>query len=116
MQALIRFIFILSIIIVFYLSIVNASEIPNFAMQSFISDKFIHAFVYFYLTLLGLFSRFKISEVYIAINIFMFGLLVEIIHYFHPFRYFEYFDLLANLIGVTIALQIFRLKKNKTIY
>ena len=116
MRVLIRCIFILSIIIVFYLSIVNASEIPNFAMLSFISDKFVHAFVYFYLTLLGLFSRFNIGELYIAINIFMFGLIVELIHYFHPFRYFEYFDLLANLIGVTIALQIFRLKKNKTIY
>ena len=116
MQTLIRFIFILSLIIVFYLSIVNAYEIPFFATLTFISDKFIHAFVYFYLTLLGLFSRFKISELYIGINIFMFGVLVEIIHYFHPFRYFEYFDLLANLIGVTIALQIFRLKKNKTIY
>jgi len=46
-------------------------------------------------------------------NIFIFGLIIELIHYFHPYRYFEYFDLLANLIGVTIALQIFRLKKFK---
>ena len=113
MQALIRFIFILSIIVVFYLSIVDASEIPNFALLSFISDKFVHAFIYFYLTLLGLFSRFNISELYIAINIFMFGLLIEIVHYFHPFRYFEYFDLLANLIGVTIALLLISLKNNK---
>ena len=34
-----------------------------------------------------------------------------IIHIFHPNRFFEYFDLLANLIGVTIALQIYRFKK-----
>ena len=33
-----------------------------------------------------------------------------IIHIFHPNRFFEYFDLLANLIGVTIALQIYRFK------
>ena len=29
-----------------------------------------------------------------------------------PYRYFEYLDLLANSIGVTIALLIFRLKSN----
>ena len=113
MQALIRIVFSVSIIIVFCLSVVNASEIPNIAMLSFISDKVIHALIYFYLTLLGLFSRFNTSELSMVIIIFMFGFIIELIHYFHPYRYFEYFDLLANLIGVTIALQIFRLKKLK---
>ena len=110
MQALIRFIFLISILVVFYLSIVSASEIPHFAILSFISDKFVHALIYFYLTLLGLFSRFNVNDLFIVISIFMFGLIIELIHYFHPYRYFEYFDLLANLIGVTIALLIFKLK------
>ena len=113
MQALTRIIFLISIIIIFCLSVVDASRIPNFAMLSFMSDKFVHALIYFYLALLGLFSRFNISELFLVIIIFMFGLIIEVIHYFHPYRYFEYFDLLANLIGVTIALQIFRLKKFK---
>ena len=110
MQALIRIVFLISVIFVFYLSIVNASEIPNIAMLSFVSDKVIHALIYFYLTLLGLFSRFNTNELSMVIIIFVFGLIIELVHYFHPYRYFEYFDLLANLIGVTIALQIFRLK------
>lgn len=113
MKALIRLVFFMSLIIVFSLSIVNASKIPNFAMLSFISDKFVHALTYFYLTILGLFSRFNVNELFIVVSIFIFGLIIELIHYFHPYRYFEYFDLLANLIGVTIALQIFRLKKFK---
>ncbi|MFL2722492.1 MAG: VanZ family protein [Gammaproteobacteria bacterium] len=113
MKALIRLVFLISIIIVFSLSIVNASKIPNFAMLSFMSDKFVHALTYFYLTLLGLFSRFNVNELFVVMSIFIFGLIIELIHYFHPYRYFEYFDLLANLIGVTIALQIFRLKKFK---
>ena len=113
MQAIIRTVFLISIIIVFCLSVVNASEIPNIAMLSFVSDKVIHALIYFYLTLLGLFSRFNTNELSMAIIIFVFGLIIELVHYFHPYRYFEYFDLLANLIGVTIALQIFRLKKLK---
>jgi VanZ family protein len=44
----------------------------------------------------------------------MYGLFIEFIHFFHPYRFFEYLDLLANLIGVTIALLIFELKNNKS--
>ena len=38
----------------------------------------------------------------------------KLVHFFHPYRFFEYLDLLANLIGVTIALLIFELKNNKS--
>jgi VanZ family protein len=108
---IVRGIFYFSLLIVFFLSVVNANDIPRFNALSFISDKFIHFLTYFYLTLLGLFSRFNVNELFVVMSIFIFGLIIELIHYFHPYRYFEYFDLLANLIGVTIALQIFRLKK-----
>ena len=110
-----RLIFIASLIIVFYLSVVPASNIPNFAMLSYISDKAAHAVIYSYLAIMGLISKYKLSEFTMIIYIFCFGLIIEIIHIFHPYRFFEYFDLLANLIGVTIALLIFRLK-NKTSY
>ena len=111
----IRLVFIASLFIVFYLSIVPASDIPNFAMLSDITDKAVHAVIYFYLAILGLMSKYKLSEFTMIINIFCFGLIIEIIHIFHPYRFFEYFDLLANLIGVTIALLFFRLK-NKINY
>ena len=110
-----RLIFIASLIIVFYLSVVPASNIPNLAMLSYISDKAVHAVIYSYLAIMGLISKYKLSEFTMIIYIFCFGLIIEIIHIFHPYRFFEYFDLLANLIGVTIALLIFRLK-NKTSY
>ena len=108
----IRLVFIASLFIVFYLSIVPASDIPNFAMLSDITDKAVHAVIYFYLALLGLMSKYKLSEFVMIINIFCFGLIIEIIHIFHPYRFFECFDLLANLIGVTIALLIIKLKNN----
>ena len=115
MLALIRIVFSVSIIIIFCLSVVNASEIPNIARLSFVSDKVIHAFIYFYLTLLGLFSRFNISELSMVIIIFMFGSVIEVIHYFHPYRYFEIADLIANLIGILAAILIFN-KKNHIRY
>ena len=106
----IRGVFFVSIFFVFILSIVNAESIPTFKNFSFDADKIIHAIVYFFLTYLGLFSRFKISKLTLSLLIFFFGLFIEIIHFFHPYRFFEYFDLLANLIGVTIAQLVYKLK------
>ena len=110
---LVRILFISSLFLVFLLSIVNASDIPTFYNLSFNTDKVVHGIIYFYLAYLGFLCQFKLSNLSIAILVFMYGLFIEIIHLFHPYRFFEYFDLLANLIGVTIALLLIRLKNNK---
>ena len=106
----IRSVFYVSIFIVFILSIVNAESIPTFKNLSFDADKIVHAIVYFILTYLAILSRFNTSELTLSLLIFFFGLFIEIIHFFHPYRFFEYFDLLANLIGVTIAQLVYKLK------
>ena len=106
----IRGVFFVSIFIVFILSIVNAGSIPTFKNFSYNADKIVHAIVYFIITYLGLLSRFNISELTLYLSILFFGLFIEIIHFFHPYRFFEYFDLLANLIGVTIAQFVNKIK------
>lgn len=105
-----RLIFYFSLLIVFILSTVNANDIPRFNSLSMLSDKLVHLLIYAYLCFVGFTSKFKISNLTLAIYIFLFGAFIELIHYFHPNRYFEYFDLLANLFGVTIALLINKLK------
>ena len=112
--SLVRGIFYFSLLIVFFLSVVNANDIPRFNALSFISDKFIHFLIYFYLAYLALLCRFTMHSYLVVLTIFTFGLFIEFIHFFHPYRLFEYLDLLANLIGVTIALLIFELKNNKS--
>ena len=109
-----RVLFISSLFTVFLLSIVNASDIPTFYNLSFDADKVVHGIIYFYLAYLGFLCQFRLSNMSIAILVFIYGLFIEIIHFFHPYRFFEYFDLLANLIGVTIALLLIRLKNNST--
>ena len=99
-----------SSLVVFILSIVNANEIPKINAIGFLTDKAIHLIIYLYLALIGLMCSFKTRKIVLIFYIFMFGFFIEIIHIFHPNRFFEYFDLLANLIGVTIALQIYRFK------
>ena len=106
----IRGVFFVSIFIVFILSIVNAESIPTFKNLSFGADKIAHVIIYFILTYLAILSRFNTSELTLSVLIFFFGLFIEIIHFFHPYRFFEYFDLLANLIGVTIAQFVNKIK------
>ena len=106
----IRGVFFVSIIIVFILSVINAGSITTFKNFSLDADKIVHAIVFFILTYLGLLSRFNISKLTLSLLIFFFGLFIEIIHFFVPYRFFEYFDLLANLIGVTIAQLVYKLK------
>ena len=105
-----RLVFFSSLVAVFILSIVNANEIPRINALGFVTDKVIHFIIYLYLALIGLMCSFKIRKIVLISYVFLFGFFIEIIHIFHPNRFFEYFDLLANLIGVTIALQIYRFK------
>ena len=105
-----RLVFFSSLVAVFILSIVNANEIPRINALGFVTDKVIHFIIYLYLALIGLMCSFKIRKIVLIFYVFLFGFFIEIIHIFHPNRFFEYFDLLANLIGVTIALQIYRFK------
>ena len=100
--------FFLSLILIFYLSLVPATDLDLFNALSFIGDKISHAIMFFYIALLGMFCNFKIKYYILMAIIFVFGLMIEIVHYFHPFRYFEWTDLLANFLGITLAIVIYK--------
>ena len=68
MLKIIRFTFVISLFLVFFLSIVPASTIPNFALLSVLSDKLVHALIYFFLGYIGLLSRFKVPELLVGIS------------------------------------------------
>ena len=99
--------FFLSIILIFYLSLIPASELELFNALSFFGDKVSHGVIFFYSAVLGIFCNFKIKNHILMAIIFSFGLTIEIIHYFHPYRYFEWTDLLANLLGIILARAIY---------
>jgi len=115
MKTLYRSIFSLSLIIVFYLSIVPAAAIPSIAALDFLSDKLMHLLIFLFLSFVGLNCDFNTSKIFLLTMIFSFGLTIEVIHYYHPYRFFEIADLIANLIGILAALVIFN-KKNRIRY
>ena len=110
MKTLYRINFFLSLLLVMYFSVVPASSIPNIAALSFLTDKMIHALIFLYLSLIGLNCYFNISKLLLLGMIFSFGLVIEIIHFYHPYRFFEIPDLIANFIGILFALVIFNKK------
>lgn len=110
MKTLYRNIFFISLAIIMWLSVVPASDIPNIAALSFLTDKAIHFLIFLYLSSLGLLSRFTLSNIYLLITIFSFGLIIEIIHFYHPYRYFELADIAANSLGILLASFIFQKK------
>ena len=104
----------ISLVLIFFLSLVNDSAIPYSASLSFTIDKLTHSLIYFYLAVLGILSKYRLNDLQVLALIFLFGAFIELIHYYHLYRFFEFFYLLANLIGVTIAFLIFRLKNKLT--
>ena len=102
--------FFISLLLVMYFSAIPSSSIPNIAALSFLTDKMIHALIFLYLSFIGLNCYFNISKLLLLGMIFSFGLVIEIIHFYHPYRFFEIPDLIANLIGILMALAIFNKK------
>ena len=108
MTLALRGIFFISLILIFCLSLVPASELKYFNALSFLGDKISHAVIFFYISLLGMFCNLKIKYFSFMAIIFSFGLTIEIIHYLHPFRYFEWADLLANFIGIILGRTVYK--------
>jgi len=89
---------------------VPAAAIPSIAALDFLSDKLMHLLIFLFLSFVGLKCHFSISKIFLLTMIFSFGLTIEVIHYYHPYRFFEIADLIANLIGILAALVIFNKK------
>ena len=108
MTLALRVAFFISIIFIFYLSLIPASELEFYNALSFIGDKILHGVIFVYISILGMFCDFKIKYYIFMAIIFSFGLTIEIVHYFHPYRYFEWADLLANFLGIILARTIYK--------
>src|SRR5210317_2567924 len=104
MKTLYRIIFCLSLLLILFFSVIPASSIPNIAALSFLTDKMIHALIFLYLSFLGLNCYFNLSKIFLLGLVFAFGLVIEIIHFYHPYILFEIADLVSNLIVLLFAL------------
>ncbi|WP_456376002.1 VanZ family protein [Lutibacter sp.] len=97
--------FTIAITIGSLISVKNVIELPP--VKFF--DKFLHTSAYFLLTLSWLFTyiksrRIKNKGILIAIIIFIYGIIIEILQgVLTIYRQADYFDILANFTGIVIA-------------
>lgn len=95
---------------IFILSVIPIKEI-SFSQPGW--DKIVHFFIYLVLAFLvvGAAQTNKHSYPYRKgfLYAFFFGLSIEIIQYFLPYRYYEHWDVLCNLLGAIAGLLTYRM-------
>ena len=103
-----RFILGISIVLISFLSI---QEIKVESSINF-SDKFVHFSCFLYLTIISWLSRIIYKELWLYVIVLAYGILIEIVQRFLPYRSFEYLDIFADSAGIIAGLIIIKIFKN----
>ena len=94
-----RLILVISILLISILSIqdIEAQSLVNF------SDKLLHFFCFLYLTILSWLSRIIYKELWLYVIVLAYGILIEIIQIFIPYRSFEFLDIFSDFLGILVG-------------
>ena len=108
MQFSFRIILVISVFIITILSIqkVNIESSVNFV------DKVLHFLCFSYLTLITWLSRILNKDLHVYVIVLAYGILIEIVQRFLPYRSFEYLDIFADFVGIIGGLIIIKIFKN----
>ena len=91
-----RLILLISIVLISFFSI---QEIETQSLVHF-SDKLLHFFCYLYLTIISWLSRIIYKELWLYVIVLAYGILIEIIQIYIPYRSFEFLDIFADFLGI----------------
>ena len=103
-----KIILVISVPIITILSIheVNLESSTNFL------DKALHFLCFTYLTLITWLSRILAKDLHVYVIVLAYGILIEIVQRFLPYRSFEYLDIFADSVGIIAGLIIIKIFKN----
>ncbi len=96
----------ISIITIFSIKEVNIESSVNFL------DKVLHFLGFCYLTLITWLSKILSKDLHVYVIVLAYGILIEIVQSFLPYRSFEYFDIFADFVGIIWGLIIIKILKN----
>ena len=88
---------ILSYIVLIAIFIASLIKVPQTNVPEF-TDKIVHVIMYFFCTAAFYFIGFKR---YVVLSI-SYGIIIELIQYFLPYRSFSFYDIIANCIGAIL--------------
>ena len=82
--------------------LISALSIQEIEVQPFIniSDKLIHFSCFLYLTIISWLSRIFYKELFLYVIVLGYGILIEIVQIYIPYRSFEFLDIFADFLGI----------------
>ena len=81
------------------ISVLSVQEIEAQSSVNF-SDKFLHFSCFLYLTILSWLSRIIHKELFLYAILLAYGILIEIVQIYIPYRSFEFLDIFADFLGI----------------
>ena len=91
-----RLILAISIVVISILSIQHLEVEPSVNLN----DKLLHFSCFLYLTIISWLSRIIYKELWLYVIVLGYGILIEIVQIYIPYRSFEFLDIFADFIGV----------------
>jgi len=102
---------IILIISIITISILSTKEVNIESSFNFL-DKALHFLCFSYLTLVTWLSRILNKDLHVYVIVLAYGILIEIVQRFLPYRSFEYLDIFADFVGIIAGLIIIKILKN----
>jgi len=103
-----RFILGVSLVLI---SILSIQEIEVQSSVNF-SDKLLHFFCFLYLTTISWLSRIIYKELWLYVIVLAYGILIEIVQIYIPYRSFEFLDIFADFLGILVGTFLINFLKN----
>jgi VanZ family protein len=103
-----RVLLVLSILAISFL----ATTETNPVWQSLIDDKLLHFLCFAYLTTIFKFAQFIDQDFWLYVIVFAYGILIEIVQMYLPYRSFEFLDIFADFMGILCAGFFLKLAKD----
>ena len=103
-----RILLVISIVVISFL----ATSETNPTSQNFIDDKLLHFLCFAYLTLIFKLTQFIQQDFWLYVIVLAYGILIEIVQMFLPYRSFELLDIFADFMGILCSGLLFKLVKD----
>ena len=91
-----RFILGISVILISFFSIQEIEVEPSVNF----GDKLFHFSCFLYLTIITWLSRIINKELWLYVIVLAYGILIEIVQMYIPYRSFEFLDIFADFVGI----------------
>tara|TARA_Y100000768_G_scaffold333685_1_gene273855 strand:- start:90 stop:440 length:351 start_codon:yes stop_codon:yes gene_type:complete len=99
------------VISIFITSILSIEEVDFESSVKYL-DKVLHFLCFSYLTLITWLSKILDKDLHVYVIVLAYGILIEIVQRFLPYRSFEYLDIFADFLGIIVGFMIIKILKN----